>query len=110
MEFVQELGLLLPLFLLGLVLFLTLKFLQELVVFNISLRETFLDQDLVDSYNYKLILYRNTSFQELSFSLMVNEPYPENLLSSVHHNDVEAGLVGALSQLQHPRSGLFGPG
>ena len=49
MEFVQELGLLLPLFLLGLVLFLTLKFLQELVVFNISLRETFLDQDLVDS-------------------------------------------------------------
>ena len=48
-EFVQELGLLLPLFLLRLLL-LKLKFLEELVVLHISLSETFFDQDLVDSY------------------------------------------------------------
>ena len=45
-----------------------------------------------------------------TFSLMVQKPDPEDLLSSVHHHNVQAALVRFIGELVHPGSGLDGPG
>ena len=76
-EFVQELGLLLPLLLLGLGL-LNHKFLQELLVFcsHIHLSEAFLDQDLVDSYLIAVINNPNQEFTDhLNFNFFFRKIY-----------------------------------
>ena len=41
---------------------------------------------------------------------MVQKPDSEDLHSSVHHEDLEAALVGVVGQLLHPGSSSEGPG
>ena len=41
---------------------------------------------------------------------MTQEPDSEDLLSSLHHEDVEAALVRVVSELVHPGIGRAGPG